>query len=198
MLRHLRNDAIYKQGRLVRDQTGKEVKGSRLGRALKKKTRFGQNVDFATWIVHEFNMQKLLYTAGADVPKPIAHRGNTILMELIGGEDGAAHTLSDTTLDPAEAPALFQRTLDNIALMLAHNYVHGDLSAYNILYFEGEICVIDFPQMADARVNSHAFTLFERDVLRVCEYFARYGVKADPVKISADLWQSWRDGVLRP
>ncbi len=196
MFRHLRNDAIYKQGRLVRDQTGKEVRGSRLGRALKKKTRFGQDVDFATWIVHEFNMQNMLYNAGADVPKPIAHRGNTILMAFVGDAEGAANTLIDVGLDPAEAPALFGRILGNIELMLAHHYVHGDLSAYNILYWEGEICVIDFPQMADARVNPHAFTLLERDVLRVCDYFAPYGVEADPVEIAADLWQRWRDGDL--
>ena len=50
--------------------------------------------------------------------------------------------------------------------------------------------------MADARVNSHAFTLLERDVLRVCEYFAEYGIVSHPEKVAARMWQKWRDGEL--
>lgn len=196
MLRHLRNDAVYKQGRMVQDQDGSEVKGGRLARALKKKTRYGQTVDFASWILHEFQMQRMLYEAGADVPEPIAQRGNTILMAYIGDEEGAAQTLIDTTLDPDDAPALFEAILENIELMLAHHYVHGDLSAYNILYHHGRVTIIDFPQLADARVNHHAFTLLERDVLRVCQYFGQYGVESDPAYLAADLWQRWRDGLL--
>ncbi len=37
--------------------------------------------------------------------------------------------------------------------------MHGDLSAYNILYGESTITLIDFPQMVEARHNPHAFEL---------------------------------------
>jgi hypothetical protein len=30
--------------------------------------------------------------------------------------------------------------------------------------------------------------IFERDIIRVCEYFAIQGVKADSRRIAADLW----------
>ena len=75
--------------------------------------------------------------------------------------------------------------------MLEHHLVHGDLSAYNILYWEGQITIIDFPQLVEARNNPHAFMLLERDVRRVCDYFASYGVESDPMKLAVDLWEPY-------
>lgn len=196
MLRHLRNDALYKEGRFIRDQTGKEQKGSRVTRALRKKTRFGQELDFMTWIGHEFEMQKMLFAAGADVPEPIAQRGNSILMAYIGDETHAAPTLVEMHLEPHEVQPLFERIMGNVRLMLSHNYVHGDLSAYNILYWAGQISIIDFPQLADARVNNNAFTLLERDVQRVYDYFAAYGLEVDPTALAVNLWEDWLNGNL--
>jgi RIO kinase 1 len=196
MLRHLRNDAMYKEGRFIRDQSGKEQRGSRVTRALRKKTRYGKDLDFMTWIGHEFEMQKALFAAGADVPEPVAQRGNTIMMDYVGDASRAAPTLVETSLTADEATPLFQRVMDNVRLLLSLNYVHGDLSAYNILYWQGEVTIIDFPQLADARVNNNAFALLERDVQRVYDYFAPYGITADPVALVVGLWEEWLDGRL--
>ena len=188
MLRHLKNDAIYKAGRQLRDEEGKQMKGRRVKLALRKKTNFGKHVDIMWWINNEYSVQKTLYDAGADVPKPIAHSGNTILMEFIGDEYGSAPTLSEVTLNAGEAEPLFQCVLENVALMLECHHIHGDLSAYNILFWEGEIKIIDFPQMVEARHNPHAYDLLLRDVTRVCDYFNRFGVTADPQAITDELW----------
>jgi RIO kinase 1 len=83
---------------------------------------------------------------------------------------------------------LFERVLHNIELLLAHEFIHGDLSAYNILYWEGDITFIDFPQVVSPRINRNAFGIFQRDVARVCEYFFKQGVKTDAKKIANDLW----------
>lgn len=191
MLRTLKNNAIYKGGRTLRDSEGKEIKGSRELRAMAKKTRFGKDLDLVAWIEHEFQMQKLLYHAGADVPQPVAHRDNSILMAYLGNEYQAAPTLNDVALDRDEAQQLFQQVMNNVERMLAHHLVHGDLSAYNILYWEGEISLIDFPQMVDARKNSHAFTLLERDIVRVTQYFTLYGVQANGRQLAAALWDRY-------
>ncbi len=191
MLRHLKNDAIYKAGRQLRDETGKQIKGRRVKLALRKKTNFGKQVDIMWWINNEYSVQKKLHDAGADVPEPIAHAGNAILMEFIGGRYGPAPTLNEINLEPDEAGALFRRVMDNVALMLDLHHVHGDLSAYNILYWEGAITLIDFPQMVDARHNPHAFELLKRDITRVCDYFGRFGVTADPVDLTLDLWRPY-------
>jgi RIO kinase 1 len=82
--------------------------------------------------------------------------------------------------------------LHNIELMLANNRIHGDLSAFNILYWEGEITLIDFPQSMNPEQSPSTFQVFSRDVTRVCEYFARKGVRSNPHKLAADLWTGYR------
>ena len=191
MLRHLKNDAIYKAGRQLRDADGKQLKGRREKLALRKKTDFGKKVDIQWWIGNEYRTQTTLFQAGADVPEPIGHQGNTIMMAYIGDEYGAAPTLSEVNLPQGEAPSLFDRTLKNVALMLDNHLIHGDLSAYNILYWEGDICIIDFPQMIEARHNPHAFELLQRDIQRVCDYYGRFGVQTNPEQITLDLWEPY-------
>ncbi len=188
MLRTLKNDAIYKAGRQLRDEEGKQLKGRRENLALQQKTRFGQHLDMVWWINNEFSTQKTLFEAGAAVPRPIGHNGNTILMDFVGDEHMAAPTLIDTQPTPGEAADLFALIIDNVRLMLQHHLIHGDLSPYNILYWEGEAVIIDFPQMVNARTNPHAYELLQRDVTRVCAYFARHGVRSDPQRITRDLW----------
>jgi RIO kinase 1 len=194
MLRHLKNNAIYKEGRFLRDADGKLILGSREERAMQKKTRFGKDLDLTAWIEHEFQMQHLLYEAGGDVPQPVAHGGNVILMEYIGDSVLTAPTLQEVRLEPEEAQPLFERVMFNVRLMLDHHLVHGDLSAYNILYWQGQIKLIDFPQMVDARNNRNAFPLLERDVERVVDYFAPYGVQADAARLAGEMWDEYMRG----
>ncbi|MFT7586724.1 MAG: RIO kinase 1 [Cellvibrionaceae bacterium] len=197
MFRHLRNDAAYKIGRLTHNREGKKVRrNSGIERAAKKKSNFGQDLEFSNWIGHEYRMQTKLYAAGADVPKPIAHAGNVILMAFCGDQHMPASTLNDVHLDPAEAQPLFDQVLENIELMLGLNLVHGDLSSYNILYWAGEITIIDFPQMVDATVNPNAEKFLQRDVQRIVDYFTPYGVTADSLDLSLNLWQRFMDGEL--
>ncbi|MDA0245617.1 MAG: hypothetical protein OT477_19560 [Chloroflexi bacterium] len=196
MLRSLSNDAIYKEGRSAKDEAGQEIRGGRLRRALLKKTTFGQKVDFATWITHEYQVQTALHEAGAAVPKPLAQRGNTILMSYLGDKHTAAPTLHDIRLPAASAPPLFDEIMRNIELFLAHHTVHGDLSPYNILYWQGEVTLIDFPQMVDARINPHAFKLLQRDIQRVVDYFAPLGLRDRAPDLAADLWERYMGGEL--
>jgi RIO kinase 1 len=192
MLRSLKTDAVYKAGRLLRDSEGKLLKKGRRERlAMVKKTSFGKDLDFSQWIGNEFRVQQILHEAGADVPKPISFQNTTIIMEYIGDEYSPAPALNEVRLPSEEALPLFKKVMKNVALMLDHHYVHGDLSAYNILYWNGRITIIDFPQMVEARHNPHAFDLLKRDITRVCEYFARYGVKSDPLRLTLNLWEPY-------
>jgi RIO kinase 1 len=191
MLRSLKNDAIYKVGRTILDRDGKQVRNSRERRAIINKSGYGLEADFLMWVGTEFRTQTLLYEAGADVPKPIAQHDSAILMEFIGDEYGAAPALNEVGLSPHEARPLFHRVLDNVKMLLDHHLIHGDLSAYNILYWDGDIWLIDFPQAVEARSNPHALDILQRDITRVCEYFARFGVETDPVRLTLDLWQPY-------
>jgi RIO kinase 1 len=55
-----------------------------------------------------------------------------------------------------EAQQLFEETLRTIELMFAHGWIHGDLSAYNLLYWDGKITLIDFPQVSFVATNRNA------------------------------------------
>ena len=159
---------------------------------MHKRTDYGLELLHTSWIEHEFKTLELLHAAGADVPRPYAAGDNAILMGYIGGDGVAAPSLNQLDLEPDEAKRLFERTLWNIDLMLSHDRIHGDLSAYNILYWEGEITLIDFPQAVSPNENRNALSIFQRDVGRVCEYFAAQGVRCNPRKLALDMWTSHR------
>ena len=187
MFRNLRNDARYRQGREIVNEDGRVVH-SREMVAVRKNTRFGQELRHMSWLETEYQTLQLLYGAGADVPQPITRSGNAILMEYVGAERAPAPCLNEISLTRAEARSMFSRLVENLEIMLASHRVHADLSAYNILYWEGKFTIIDFPQAVDPRRNPDAADLFQRDVERVCQYFARFGIRRDPRALAHDLW----------
>ncbi len=189
--RQLRNDAQYRQGRRVLDDQGKLVKDDRMLHAVAKGSAFGKQLAHTSWLAHEYRTLQTLHAAGADVPRPWAIGENAILMEYLGEEGMPAPTLHETRLDRDEARELFERLLHNIDVMLQHGLVHGDLSAFNVLYWEGEIKIIDFPQTVDMAANHDAFLLFQRDVERLCQYFNRYGVAPNGRRLATKLWRSY-------
>jgi RIO kinase 1 len=189
-LRNMRNDHEYRQGRADLDAEGRVVIDDGMLHAMEKKTEYGRQLLHQSWMAYEFRSLKTLRAAGADVPEPYAMAQNAILMGFIGDSSKCAPTLHEVKLEPGEARRLFERVLGNIDILLAHERVHGDLSAYNILYWKGDICLIDFPQVVSPRQNKNAYAIFQRDVMRVCEYFARQGVRADAAQLAKELWQT--------
>lgn len=189
--RNLKNDHLYREGRPNLDSDGNVILDGGMQHAMDRRTDYGLLLLHTSWIEHEFQAMKILHAAGADIPVPYVRGNNAILMRYIGAAELPAPTLNTVNLPARQAHRLFRRVLHNIEVMLAHDLVHGDLSAYNILYWGGEITLIDFPQVIQPEVNRNAFRIFERDVTRVCEYFAGQGVRSDPRKIAAGLWASY-------
>ena len=189
MLRNLRNDARYRQGRTILDEYGKEVRDERYLKAVRHGTAVGKELLHMSWIEHEFQTMELLYDAGVPVPRPLARGYNTILMEYVGALDNPAPTLNTVSLTPAEARPLFERLMAAVETMLAHGRVHADLSAYNVLYWEGDVRIIDFPQAIDPSQNRDAFDIFRRDVQRLCQYFARTLPGLNAWEIAVGMWQ---------
>jgi RIO kinase 1 len=198
MFRNLRNDKMYRQGREILLAGGGPAgrDAGYIERAIRNKTPFGLQAAHTSWLMYEFTAIERLYEAGAAVPRPIAPSSNALLMSYHGDERMAAPTLNTVSLEPDEAQRLFQEVLRNIDLMLQHDLVHGDLSAYNILYWvpdeaPSEITLIDFPQIVNLRTNHKAYPILQRDIQRVCEYFGQQGVESDPVAIMDELWNRY-------
>ena len=191
LLRNLKNDALYKEGRALLGDDGKALRDHRSLRAVRKKTRVGTELSITSWIEYEFQILRRLYTAGADVPRPVAQLGNTILMEYIGEVASPAPTLSGIALPREEIQPIFERLIANVRLMLDNNLVHADLSAYNVLYWEGQVKIIDFPQVVDPVGNRNGFDLLQRDVQRLCQYFQRQGLRANPGALAGEMWNHY-------
>jgi RIO kinase 1 len=187
-LRNLKNDAEYRVGRVDLDADGTALWKEADINAIAKRTSYGEEVRHRSWIAYEFKTLEQLFEAGADVPRPYAMEKNAIVMGFVGDESNAAPILNSVNLTSAEARDLLDRVIRNIDIMLANECIHGDLSAYNILYWNGAITLIDFPQIVLPKSNPTAWTIFLRDVIRVCDYFSTQGVRCDARKIAADLW----------
>ena len=190
MFRNLRKDHLYREGRENLDVNGKVVLDERAYHAMQKRSAYGLELLHTSWVGHEFLTMQVLYDGGVDLPRPYASSNNAIMMDYIGDEFSAAPALNEINLTPSEAKPLFQRVLHNIELMLACNRVHADLSAYNILYWEGEITLIDFPQAINPEENHNAWRIFARDVQRVCDYFKSQGVPCDAQPLAVKMWKS--------
>jgi RIO kinase 1 len=189
-LRNLKNDAIYRTGRTDLGEDGSILYREADVNAIIKRTKYGEELRHTSWIAYEFTTLEKLYAAGADVPKPYAMLKNSILMEYIGDDGMPAPTLNSVTLDRDEARQLFDRVILNLNLLLQNDRIHGDLSAYNILYWDGDITLIDFPQVVHPETNPSAWMIFQRDMTRVCQYFHSQGVKANAHRLAAELWTS--------
>jgi RIO kinase 1 len=191
--RNLRNDKMYREGRQILTGEGRAAKrtDSRIMRAIGKKTAFGEQVQHTSWLLYEYTTLEKLYQAGAAVPQPHAVSDNVIVMEYRGDYTSAAPTLHETVLPQRQARAFFEEVLRNIELMLQHGLVHGDLSAYNILYWDNQLTLIDFPQVTDIHSNPNARFILERDLKRICEYFDRYAVRSDWYALANEFWAKY-------
>lgn len=189
-LRNLKNDQQYRTGRVDLDDEGNALIKRADVHAIAKRSSYGEELRHQSWIAYEFKTLDVLHEAGVDVPKPYAMEQNAILMSFVGDLDTAAPALVSVTLELNEAKTLFERVTRNIDLMLTHGRIHGDLSAYNILYWEGDITLIDFPQVVLPEANPAAWSIFLRDVTRVCQYFSTQGVQCEGRALATDLWTS--------
>lgn len=195
-LRSSKNVGQYQQGRGLLDEDGNAAEGRswRMDKAVDKKSKRGRAAVETSWLLHELTLLQTLHAQGGDVPEPIEHGEHALLMEFIGDDADAAPTLNDVVLEPEEARKAFERVIFNVELLLAQGWVHGDLSAYNILYHRGRVILIDFPQVADCRANPRARGLFERDIERVSQYFESVGWSTNPRQLARDLWSKHISG----
>jgi len=65
-----------------------------------------------------------------------------------------------------------------------------------VLYWRGQVKIIDFPQAVDPRFNPNAFTFLTRDIENICRYIARYGLERDGQRIAERLWRKFKNAEL--
>ena len=175
---------------------GKRLRDKRSQRAIEGKTRRGREIAHRMWIEREWETMVRLWDAGADVPQPYARTTDSILMEYVGDASSPAPLLLRVKLAGPELKLAFERLLHNVELLLSCDRVHGDLSAYNVLWWQGQPMIIDMPQSVEASSGPDAYELLRRDIANLCSYFERRGLQCDATKIAASLWNRWLAGKL--
>lgn len=180
-VRSFKNDALYREGRFISND--------RVKKAIDQRSEFGISAQNVLWVEEEYRQLHALHKAGVAVPQPIDHAGNVILMEFIGDADGPAPRLSEAGLSKTEAQDALDQAIRNLGLMLASGKVHGDYSTFNLLWWEGRVVVIDFPQVVEWDKNPNAMQILERDVNGLCRTFSHLGLHPKGSEVLRRVWQ---------
>jgi RIO kinase 1 len=167
---------------------------ARSKRAMRNKTDAGRRIAHKEWVGWEWDTLCRLHDAGADVPEPLACSDDAILMELVGDGQGAAPKLRHVDLERDEARAVLERLQRNVEIFLDLHLVHGDLSAYNVLWHAGKPWIIDVPQALNLHTHTGGYEYLRRDVANLERYFARYGLSCGD--FVARIWRRYQLGQL--
>jgi RIO kinase 1 len=133
----------------------------------------------------EFDLLSDCFKAGMKVPTAIGRVGNYLTMRFIGDGLEPAPQLRNVQLEDPEL--VLDQILDDYLVMYRDvNYVHGDLSGYNILWWQDRPWIIDMPQAVKVGPWSDmksVVSLLRRDIVNVLQYFKKYGVRRNPDEI---------------
>ncbi len=183
----------------VQYQEGRKVRNSRQGRAMAKKSRYGQKEHEQAWLNAEVDALYRLAAANVRVPQPHGFVDGVLLMEMITDAEGlTAPRLDDVTLTAEEARTHYAKIIDDVVRMLCAGLIHGDLSEFNVLLSTDGPVIIDLPQAVDAAGNNSAEAMFERDVDNMRRYFGRFAPELLATDYGKEIWALYEAGDLHP
>ncbi len=175
----------------VEYREGRQFRKSRDRRAVELMSTYGKRLLQDRWTGHEFEVMSSLHGAGLTVPYPIGFADDRFDLEYVGDAVAAAPQLARARLSPSEVRSAWDQLIDGLRTITGAGWAHGDLSAYNLLWWEGRLWFIDFPQAVDIAANPNGLSFLHRDVVNVCGWFARQGIDDDPGEVFADLLVHW-------
>jgi RIO kinase 1 len=173
-----RGDAVYKAGWFLPSRDKKAVMGG---------SRYGHELAARLWPMQEWQTLHRCWEAGVTVPYPVEPTDHGLMMEYIGDESQAAPKLAEARLSVPELASAWAQLLDNVRALTAAGLVHADLSAYNLLWWQDRLVVIDVPQAVEFTTNTDAFELLHRDLANVADWFGRRGLSIDVEVVYAEL-----------
>jgi RIO kinase 1 len=177
--RSFANDAKYHEGRKLRR--------SRDTRAVERGSALGRQLVAERWPEQEMEAVQRAHAAGVHVPYPVERSADGLLLQLLGDDGVAAPRLVDARLDAVETAQAFDQLWHELVALTSTGMVHADLSPYNVLWWRGQLWVIDLPQAVDLVQNPHGFDLLHHDVATMCTWFTRRGVDCDADEVFAAL-----------
>ncbi|CAI9787054.1 unnamed protein product [Fraxinus pennsylvanica] len=129
-----------------------------------------------TWAEKEMRNLMRLRAAGIRCPAPLLLRLHVLVMEFIGKAGWAAPRLKDAALSLDKLRESYVEMIMAMRTLYQKcKLVHGDLSEYNILYFEGHLYIIDVSQSVDLD-HPHALDFLREDCIHVSDFFKKHGI----------------------
>jgi RIO kinase 1 len=171
------NDVTYREGRQFRK--------SRDRRAVERMSAHGKSLLQERWTNHEHDVMRVLWSVGARVPYPVHFADDRFDMEYVGDRAQAAPTLARLRPRGRVLAVIWTQLVDNLRSVVSAGYAHGDLSAYNLLWWADELWLIDFPQAVDIAANPMGLDFLHRDVVNITTWFGRQGLDRDPDELFA-------------
>ncbi|KAI5428754.1 uncharacterized protein LOC127127117 [Lathyrus oleraceus] len=165
---------IYKTSILAFKDRDRYVKGDR--RFIKGYCRSNPRKMVQTWAEKEMRNLFRLKAEGIRCPTPHLLRLHILIMEFIGKDGWAAPRLKDADLSLDKLREGYVEII--VAMRTLYQkckLVHGDLSEYNILYYEGHLYIIDVSQSVDLD-HPLANDFLHEDCTHVSDFFKKHGV----------------------
>ncbi|MEM7341204.1 MAG: RIO1 family regulatory kinase/ATPase [Actinomycetota bacterium] len=174
-----RHDVQYREGRQFRK--------TRDRRAVERMTAHGRRLLQARWTDHEFTVMTALWRANVAVPYPVSFAEDRFVLQYLGDRARAAPQLASARLDPDQLASAADQLVAGLHQLVAAGWIHGDLSPYNLLWWDETLWFIDFPQAVDLAANPQGLNLLHRDVTNVASWFNRKGQPIDAEEVFAEL-----------
>ncbi|MFT5840321.1 MAG: RIO kinase 1 [Flavobacteriales bacterium] len=178
-------------------QEGRKVRNTRRARAMEKGSKFGRKQQEDAWQNTEVDALFKLAKAGVRVPEPYGCYEGVLLMELVTDDAGeVAPRLNDVSMSPEQAIEDHALVMIYVMRMLCVGLIHGDLSEFNVLVDDYGPVIIDLPQVVDAAANNNAFSMLQRDVRNMSEYYGQFAPELTRTLYAEEMWSLFEAGEL--
>jgi len=150
---------------------------------IKNDYRFGERVKNMNdrkfvhqWAEKEMHNLIRMHQNGIPCPEVVLVKKHVILMSFIGKNSIPAPQLRQAKLSTKNQQKAYQQTIDLMKdLFQKCNLVHGDLSEYNLLWFQNKIYVIDVSQSVEP-THPSAMHMLWRDCNNIHKFFTKLNV----------------------
>jgi RIO kinase 1 len=178
-------------------QEGRKVRNTRRARAMEKGSKFGRKQQEDAWQNTEVEALFKLAKAGVRVPEPFGCYEGVLLMELVTDDNGeVAPRLNDVSMSAEQAIEDHAMVMIYVMRMLCVGLIHGDLSEFNVLVDDYGPVIIDLPQVVDAAANNNAFSMLQRDVRNMTEYYGLFAPELTRTFYAEEMWTLFEAGEL--
>lgn len=196
---------VYKEAekrgfhKLAEYQEGRKARGSRVARAMNKRSRYGREEQETAWKSAEVDALYRLEAAGVRVPKPHGFFDGVLIMEVVTDAQGnAAPRLNDVEPSSEQAREWHAFLMNQVVRMLCAGLIHGDLSEFNVLIGADGPVIIDLPQAVNAAGNNNAFAMLLRDVNNITAYCGRIAPELLAGEYAHEIWKLFHTQELHP